>query len=150
MKIVSNKLKDKSGAALIFVMVAILIIFIMISIAASISQTNTKQAGAQEKGIQAYYMARSGVELAYEALQTTDLLDKLGNGTFPTPNPEHVVFEEGSADVTVSISGSGYDRKVLISSVGKLNGSDITRTCKLEFYYKFGQNGEKKEMIWSE
>ncbi len=143
-----NTILNKRGAALIFVMVSMLIVFMMISIAASVSQANIKQASAQEDGLKAYYIARSGVELAYEAIMTKSLLAGLKIAALT----DEVSFgTDGTAKITVTspdpVSPAvEADRKVIIQSIGTSSKSGTERTVTLEFYYDYGT---KKDMKWS-
>ncbi len=139
MKRIFSELNNKKGAALIFVMVALLIISIMISIAASISQANVKQASHQEKGIQAYYIARSGVELAYEVIMKKGLVTEFLEGHITSLPPENGIdFGEGTADVTVTyFEDANNMKKIKITSIGTLNDTDVSRTVSLEFFAKY-------------
>jgi len=144
----SEGLNNKKGTAMIFVMVAMLIVFMMIAIATGVTQANLRQAAHQEKGIKAYYIARSGVELAYEALLTTtpSLLDQFASGTITTLTENDVDFEEGTADVTVTTSGTGDTKKIIITSVGTLDSTGETRTVTMQFYIKYD---DYPDMEWS-
>ena len=141
-------LKNKKGAALSFVIMILAVVSIMVGIVAMIASANIKQASAQERGLQAYYIARSGAELAYEVLMTTtpSYIDEFKNGTRSTISKDSVDFDEGTADVAVTSSGTGDTQKILITSVGTLKEGNITRTVKLEFYSHFE---EHPEMVWS-
>jgi hypothetical protein len=139
-------------------MLVILLVFVLISIVFSITQTNTRQASDQERGLQAYYAARSGVELAFAALWITDtgeestgetLLKALKDGE--TPSPETVDFgDAGSAQVAVSYVRSGKEEKVTIVSMGSyLNTS---RNVTLDVYFEVDDDTAEsilKDMIWS-
>lgn len=136
------------GNALAFVMFTLLLVFFLVSIVISITQTNTRQASAQERGMQAYYVARSGVELAYETLLTTtpSLLEAFETDSSLALVENGVDFDVGTADIRISSSGSGATQKILIESVGKLKDRDISRTVTLQFYVHFDQY---PDMIWS-
>jgi type II secretory pathway component PulK len=148
-----NLISGSRGNALAFVMLTLLLVFFMVSIVVSIAQTNIRQASAQERGMQAYYIARSGAELAYEALLTTtpSLLHDDSAECFES-NPAMVLvqngidFEDGKADVRVTSSGSGAGQKIRIESVGTLNENSISRTVTLEFYINYDQY---PDMVWS-
>jgi len=153
-----NLISDSRGNALAFVMLVILLVFFLVSIVFSITQTNIRQASEQERGLQAYYAARSGVELAFAALWITDtgeestgktLLKALKGGE--APSPETVDFgDAGTAEVTISYERSGKEEKVTIVSVGTyLNTS---RNVTLDVYFEVDDDtGESilKDMIWS-
>ena len=146
--------KNKKGSALTFVVITLLIVFIMAGIMATIAQTNIKQAGTQEKGLQTYYVARSGAELAYEVIMTTtpSLLDGFKSDINMKLQQKDVDFGDGTADITVTTAketkkdGTKGEQKIYIESVGKLKNSNITRTVKLEFYINFA---DYPEVTWS-
>lgn len=153
-----NPIFDKKGNALAFVMMVLLLVFFMVSLVISITQTNTRQASAQERGLQAYYAARSGVELAFEALWITDtgeeptgktLLRALKDGVEPLP--ETVDFgDAGTAEVAISYERSGKEEKVTIRSVG--NYSNVSRRVTLDVYFEVDDDTQEsilRDMIWS-
>ena len=147
---IMNKLKDTSGAALVFVVGVMVVVFIMISIVASISQANIKQAGAQENSIKAFYIARSGVELAYETLLTST--PSLLNEFVAAPNNSKVLeqhnidFQDGTADVRITSSGTDDTQKILITSTGTLKDTGMSRTVTLEFYINYRDH---PDMEWT-
>lgn len=152
-------IKSRQGSALTFVIVTLVVTFLVLSIVALLAQTNIKQAGAQEKGLQAYYAARSGVELAFDALWVTDtgndvtgttLLKALKEGA--TPPSESVDFgEAGTAQVSINYEKNGKDETVTIRSEGHYGG--ITRNVVLEVYFEVDaadtNKSTLKDMIWS-
>ena len=110
-------LKNRDGSALSFVIVALLVLIIMVGIVAAIAQTNIIQAGAQEKGLQAYYAARSGAEMAFAALWVTDtgseatgttLFKALKNGTKPSTETVDL-GDAGTAEVSIDYQISGSE-----------------------------------------
>jgi hypothetical protein len=141
-----HKIKSKKGAALAFVLVALVFVFIMISIVATFSQANIKQAGAQESDIKAFYIARSGVELAYQVLMKKGLVAQYEAGTLTGDLVENDIdFEEGTANVTVSPFVDENDlKKIRITSVGTLNGSTNSSTVSLEFFANYKDYPEMK------
>jgi type II secretory pathway pseudopilin PulG len=141
-------IKSNKGVAMAYVMMSLVVVFIVIAIVSSIAQANIKQASAQEKGLEAYYVARSGAELAYEAIMTTSpsLLDAFKADKNLVKTENGIDFEKGSADVTVTTSGTGDNQKIIIQSVGKLYDKDISKTVTLEFFINYD---EKPGMVWS-
>ena len=141
-------LKNKKGAALSFVIMILAVVSIMVGIVAMIASANIKQASAQERGLQAYYIARSGAELAYEVLMTTSpsLIEDFKDGSISSIPSETVDFDSGTADITVTSTAPGDKQKISITSVGTLKGDSISRTVKLEFYSNYDTY---QEMIWS-
>ena len=146
-----DKLREQKGVALAFVLVALVFVVLMAAIVAMLANTNIRQASAQESGMQAYYVARSGAELAYDAIMTTTLLNEFEADPSKTLDskdldPAGIDFEKGTADVTVSSSGSGDTQTIQIESVGTLKGSGISRTVTLEFYVNYDKY---PNMVWS-
>ncbi len=141
-------IRNKHGAAVAYVMLALIVVFIMVSVVASIAQANIKQAGYQENSLMAYYIARSGAELAYEAIMTTtpSLLDTFKNNSAYTLTENNIDFEKGTADVKVTSSGTGESQKIIIESTGTLKSKPVSRTVTLEFYIDYSN---KPDMYWS-
>lgn len=141
-------IKNNRGNALSFVLFTLLIVSMLVGIVASLAQTNIRQAGDQEKSLQTYYIARSGVELAYEVIMTTtpSLLDQFKTNPSMVLTHKDVDFGEGTADIKVTSKGKDKDQKIYIESTGKLKDSKRTRTVKLEFYIDYANS---PELIWS-
>lgn len=155
-------LKNQDGIALSFVVMTLLVLFILTSIVASIAQTNIKQASAQDKGLQAYYTARSGAEMAFEALWSeqggTSLFDEMkGDGATGSPiNKESTIDLEdiGQAQIKMTyqkIGGaSGTSEEVTIYSTGTYSG--IARNVVLKLYLDIDtdtKTSEIREIVWS-
>lgn len=141
-----DKLKEEKGAALAFVIVALIFVFLMVSIVAMLANANIRQAGAQEKGLQAYYIARSGAELAYEAIMTSNILDQFRADKNKVLQENNIDFDDGTADVNVTSTGSDDEQTIVIKSVGTLKGSNVSRTVTLEFYVNYDKY---PDIIWS-
>lgn len=151
-------IKNKEGAALPFVIVMMLVVFFMIGIVAMLAQTNLKQAFAQEKGLQAYYAARSGAELAFEALWNTEtggesgttLLKALKNNTKPAEETVDL-GDAGEAKVSIDYEKKGNNETITIESEGKYG--DIKRKVKLQVFFEIDaadtEKSTLKDMIWS-
>ena len=141
-------IKNNKGSALSFVLFTLLIVSILVGIVASLAQTNIRQAGDQEKSLQTYYIARSGVELAYEVIMTTSpsLLESFRTNPDMELTHEDIDFGEGTADIRVTSKGTGDNQKIYIESTGKLKDSKRTRTVKLEFYRNYDKS---PGLIWS-
>lgn len=128
-------LQNKKGSALIFVIVVLLVTTMLVAAAVFLTQSNTAQAVSQERGIQTYYMARSGAELAYEVLLSTPTLYSQFSNVAYTRNENPVDLGEGSANITVSTVAGSSPQRIRIVSVGWLDGSTLERTAILEFDY---------------
>ena len=143
-----NLIGNNRGNTLLYVMIALLVVFIMVAAVASLTQANLRQASAQERGMQAYYVARSGAELAYDALLTTSpsLLDSFVANPALVLTENDIDFDYGTADVTVTSSGTGNGQTILITSVGTMKNEDLSRTVTLQFYIHYDLY---PDMIWS-
>lgn len=132
------------GAALAYVMMVLVVVAMMVSIVAQIAMGNIRQAGGQEDGMQAYYIARSGAELTYEVLLSTtpSLLDEFVADPSKVLLQNDVDFELGTADIRVSSTGSADTQIVTIESIGTLDSSNVTRTVKLDFFIHYDNHPE--------
>ncbi len=148
-------LKNNKGMALSFVMMVLLVLFIMASLAASLAQNNTKQAGAQENGLQAYYAARSGAEMAFEALwkenSGTTLLKQLKGGTKLSEQDLTLPDDAGRAKVSMSYEKKDNNETIEIKSIGEYKGA--SRNVILKVYFEVDSkdtyNSILKEIVWS-
>ena len=129
-----NKRRNNKGAALIFVIIVLMVTTLFVSAAATLTQANTRQAVGQEKGMQTYYMARSGAELAYQALRTDAALYGLfmNNYSYARQVPD-VDMGEGIVDIEISTYPGTSAQRMRIRSTAILDGSTIQRTAILEF-----------------
>lgn len=129
-------MKSNVGSALIIVLVAFMFITILIASAFFIASSNTSQLTSQNYGIQSYYLARSGAESTYQALTTSNpsLLTQFASGSLS--RSDTISFEEGTADITVVGYNEGTKRRIRITSVGEVDGTNVSRVAILEFNYE--------------
>ena len=64
----SYRTNSKKGSALLYVFVIIIVLSVLTMTILSILASNTKQAQYQEDSMETYYLAYSGVQMAYSAL----------------------------------------------------------------------------------
>lgn len=131
----SFKLKNRSGSALAMVIIVFLIVSILLSSVFILSASNTKQVTTQEQGIHSEYIARSGAEAMFEFLITVETSRLAQYDTWANPyiTDESVDFSEGEASVTVDKTTYDGRKRVRITSIGKADGSNITKKAVLEF-----------------
>lgn len=143
----NNLILSKKGSTLAYIMMVMVVVLIVVSVVTSLAMTNIRQASAQEQGMQAYYVARSGAELAYEAL-TSPNPPTLTDGGDKVLGPENINFEKGTAKIKATITTEGDGRKkIRIESVGTLDDNEnIARTVTLEFYKGVS---EYTDLVWS-
>ena len=101
-----------------------------------LAQSNILQAKRQDNTIQAYYIARSGAELAYEALITSSPSLLLpfthpSNSTNKHKITDSIVIGEGTADIVVTSYNIDTVKRIRIESIGELN--NVTKRIILEF-----------------
>ena len=120
-------------------MMVLLVVTIVVSVVAQIASGNLRQASGQEDSMRAYYIARSGAELAYETLLTTtpSRLEDFEDDPSLILSQTGVDFGDGSADIRVTSSGSGDTQLITIESVGTLDGTTTSRMVKLDFYINY-------------
>jgi hypothetical protein len=138
---------DRKGNTLAYVMMMMVVVFIVVSAVVSLTQSNIKQAGAQENGLQAYYVARSGAELAYQAIMTTSLLNQFISTPTTVLTQNNVDFEVGTADIKAISTPTGTTpQSITITSVGKLKNSNASKTVTLQFYTNYTSY---PDIVWS-
>ena len=131
-------MKNRKGVSLIWVIIALVFVSIMTISISTIAQSNILQAKRQDNIIQAYYIARSGAELTYEALITsspslisdfTSVGNSLNNHTLTQNN---ITIGSGTADILVtSYNVTDTVKRIRIQSIGKLN--NVSKTILLDF-----------------
>ncbi|SES63386.1 hypothetical protein [Anaerobranca gottschalkii] len=125
-------LKDK-GAALPLVIIAVLVIAIISLSIYNITSNNIMMVKYQENYLKAHYLARSGIEIAYEALwadngQLLENLDNLGK-----LGPETIELADGKVVVEVWQIKRGNRDWVVIQGIGSYKNTGIENKVILEF-----------------
>jgi len=135
MKAHVNRIRVEKGAALVMVIIAFLVITILATSVLVMTQSNTAQVSSQEDAMETYYIARSGAEATYQALIETSpsMLTQFSAGN--TIVTDTIIFDEGSADVSIQGFNEGSTRRIRIISVGTSNGTVSTKRSVLEFDY---------------
>ena len=127
-------MKNRTGSALVFVVMLFSVVFILLSSVFVLSQNNTKQVVVQEQGIHSEYIARSGAEAMFEFLvNDATRLSQYNSWSNPYITNEDIDFSEGEAVVTVEKTTLDGRKRIKITSVGKANGTDMSRKVILEF-----------------
>lgn len=124
-------LKSNNGAALVVVLITFLVMSILTLSIIYLNATNTRQVINQKEYYQAYYLAYSGVEIAYSALLMDGggLLTEFKNNP-KTEGPQNISFGEGKIDVTIK---SDSTEKITITSTGTLDESGKSVTLTMFF-----------------
>ncbi len=131
-------MKNRKGVSLIWVIIALVFVSIMTMSIATIAQSNILQAKRQDDTLQAYYIARSGAELTYEALITSspslisDFTSAGNSSNNHTLTQNNITIGSGTADIIVtSYNVTDTVKRIRIQSIGKLN--NVSKTIFLDF-----------------
>lgn len=139
--------KNKKGYAYVAVVVTFVIIMIFVTAIASLFSSNLRQTTHQEKSMQAYYIARSGIDLSVAALtkqitadpDNTLLHNEFSEAAKPNissivPLTDTITFANGKADITISACLIDTNKRgVNIHSVGTLNGTGEKKEVNFKF-----------------
>ena len=130
-------MKNRKGVSLIWVIIALVFVSIMTMSISTIAQSNILQAKRQDDTLQAYYIARSGAELTYEALITSSPsliipFTSSSNSGNTHKLSDNITIGSGTADILVtSYNVSDTVKRIRIQSIGKLK--NVSKTIFLEF-----------------
>ena len=149
----------RKGLGYIYVIFTFLIITVLLTSVLSIFLGNLKQAKYQERKVQAYYLALSGIDIATAALQQKNSSNPTSNQTimdslFSTSamkNADSTIYLEQKnlslTDGTVYIKISAFDkygnRWIKVLSTGTLSGSNVSQTVTMCFPIN-----NKSQRIW--
>lgn len=145
-QILIKKLRNNSGAALIFVIVALVVFVIFLAAVSTLFQTNLFQARAQEDNLKAYYISLAGSDLCFAALlqegpggeNDTLLYKEFSIVTKPVISSTPVLTDTltltgGAVTVTVQAITVNGQRWVEIKSGATLDSSNAVKTTSLQF-----------------
>lgn len=131
-------MKNRKGVSLIWVIIALVFVSIMTMSISTIAQSNILQAKRQDDTLQAYYIARSGAELTYEALITSSpsliipFTSSSNSGNTHNLTHNNITIGSGAADILVtSYNVTDTVKRIRIQSIGKLN--NVSKTIFLDF-----------------
>lgn len=141
----SKYLKNRNGSVLAFVIIIFLVTSLIASTVIYIFNTNLKQAKYQQHRMEAYYLAYSGAELAYAALnENTSKLSALVNNSISKEETNGISFGNGKINVkAVKTTDVNFDGWIKITSTGVLNKNNISYTRILYF-----DPGNPAKMVW--
>ena len=138
------KFSKRRGAALAFVIVAFLVVTIYSVFIAYLVSTNLNQAKTQERNMQAYYLAMSGVDLCISALiqegsdgEDDTLMHDLFDPSITNPPTltDDLELEDGTVNLTVSAITRNSERWIEIVAIATLDISGATERTVLQFKY---------------
>lgn len=142
-----NRYKGQSrkGSTIVTVTYIMVIIVIMMTSLGAMFSNNLKQATAQEKNMEAYYLALSGIDMGMSALMqenaegNTLLSIEYTKEAEPTVADTPVLAQQFSVDVgTIDIQISAYEdaaneRWVEVVSIGTLSNGVTSKTSRIKF-----------------
>lgn len=129
---------SKKGSALIYVFVIIIVLSLLTTTILSILASNTKQAQYQQDSIEAYYLAYSGVQMAYSALLANNnaKLTELTRDTNPVSEQRQTAIPYANGTITVVAKKSadtGYENWIIITAVATLTRNNLQYTRSMYF-----------------
>ena len=128
----------KKGSALIYVFVIIIVLSLLTTTILSILASNTRQAQYQQDNIEAYYLAYSGVQLAYSALLANNnaKLTELTRATNPVSEQRQTAIPYANGTITVAAKKSadiGYENWIIITAVATLTRNNLQYSRSMYF-----------------
>ena len=135
------KLKRK-GYAYVTVLMIFLVLMIFVATTMTIFNNNNMQSKHQERSIQAYYLARSGVDLGVAALMKqgpggandTLLFDQYSSSSKPNQIlNQSINLSNGKVDITIHSFVRNSKRWVEVHSIGTLAKSSVIKAVNLQF-----------------
>lgn len=134
----SYKANGNRGSALVYVFVIIIALSVLTMTILSILASNTKQAQYQQDSMEAYYLAYSGVQMAYSALLANNnaKMNELTRTTNPVAEERQTGISYGNGKITVvaiESTDAGYEGWILITAVGTLDRNNMQYTRSMYF-----------------
>lgn len=128
-------LKNRKGGVLAFVLIIFLIVTIIASSILYIFNTNLKQAKHQQDRMEAYYLAYSGAEIAYAALnENNTILANLVANPSAKEETKNIIFGNGKIDVVaMKTDETNFNGWIKITSTAVLNKNGVSYTRVLYF-----------------
>jgi len=128
MKCYIENIKNEKGFVLPIVLIMLVVLGIILISLAALAASNARQTVAQEHNLKAHYLARSGIEIAYGALMTTEegakdrLFDTFEDNESYTLN-ETIEINDQSDNLVGSVEINIYrsDDWVTIHALGNLS-----------------------------
>lgn len=131
-----GKLKARGGYALAMVLVVMVVLSMVALSILALSRNNIQQASAQEENMRAHYLARSGIDITYEAFMTNKeekIKLFIADTTTPLPLKDKIVFEDiGEVEIEVNKD----DEWVHIKAIGKTTGKTYTNQATITMSIK--------------
>lgn len=123
-------LKEQKGSGLVLVLMVMMLMLVLGTGALATMGSEARQSSRHDNRTQAYYLARSGAEIAHELLKNRDYdinEEIIFSGTLESLQPA----ADSNKPINVSIKKQGQD--IVIKSTGKHNG--VIETTGLNIQY---------------
>lgn len=131
-----RKLKARGGYALAMVLVVMVILSMVALSILALSRNNIQQASAQEENMRAHYLARSGIDITYEALMTNNeekIEVFIADTTTILPLKDKMVFEDiGEVDIELNKDAEWVHIKAIGKTTGKTYNNQATITMSIK------------------
>lgn len=131
-------LRRKNGVALVYAVIVLLVVSILTSAILLTFSANLNQINRQKNYSEAYYLAYSGVQMAFAALIANDdtgvpndLFNQFVNGTISHLSQDDIVYGNGVIDISVDMiddNASNFDGWIMIQSTATLSQGGFTLT----------------------
>lgn len=132
----NRKLKARGGYALAMVLVVMVVLSMVAVSILTLSRQNIQQASAQEENMRAHYLARSGIDITYEALMTNNeakIEAFIADTTTPLPLKDKIVFEDiGEVEIEVNKDTEWVHIKATGKTTGKTYTNQATITMSIK------------------
>lgn len=150
LKKIKQQLNQENGGLLAFVVVMLMVVSIIVASVLFMFNSNLKQAKLQEDNMEAYYLAYSGVEMAYAALlaDSNEKLKELTRLTSPVAShvTNNVAIGGGEVDlIAVKSTDVGFENWIKITSTATLSRNGQTYTRILYF-----DPADPTKKVWSD
>lgn len=150
LKKIKQQLNQEQGGLLAFVVIMLMVVSIIVASVLFMFNSNLKQAKLQEDNMEAYYLAYSGVEMAYAALlaDSNEKLKELTRLTSPVAShvTNNVAIGGGEVDlIAVKSTDVGFENWIKITSTATLSRNGQTYTRILYF-----DPADPTKKVWSD
>lgn len=122
---------NRSGSAIAYAVIVFVLVAMFATMVVSLFENNLNLAKHQEHTVEAYYLAYSGIQMAFTALIADDnaLFDQIKDGTLASLNQNDIPFETGTIDIEVTRSTeANYPGWVKITATGTVTANNTSRT----------------------
>ncbi|MDD2534430.1 MAG: hypothetical protein PHC86_07000 [Eubacteriales bacterium] len=143
--------RHKKGSALATTLIMFLIVALFGTIVITIANQNLLESKRQESSIEAYYLAYSGVEMAFSSLKANDnlLFEQIKQNAANTLVENDISFGNGTIDIAVRQASQtagdpqAYAGWIKISSIATLDNGSFTKSRVL-----YIDPNDQRNIVW--